>query len=135
MSIAEKLPPYIPPPWRQKNPIMEKACPAYYKNTAPAKAVEVLDSMKVKKDGSMLDKEIVFNGEGWAKEHPWKITVVVFKDEKWPDAVAMIYTKGGDFRHVEMAKYSWKAEITVTYKKEEIFRLPAKGFSIKRWKP
>jgi len=69
MGIAEKLPPYNPPPWRLKNPIMEKACPAYYKNTAPEKAVETLDNSKIvdTRTGIELEKEIVYNGKGTKK--------------------------------------------------------------------
>jgi len=56
----------LKPPWRQKNPIMEKACPAYYKNTAPEKAREILKNLKAKDldmDRVLKEKEVVFNGE------------------------------------------------------------------------
>jgi len=38
----------LKPPWKQKNPIMEKACSAYHRNRAPAKAVEILENLKAK---------------------------------------------------------------------------------------
>ena len=53
----------LKPPWRQENPVMEKACPAYYKNTAPAEAVKIFKDMKVvdKEEGKRLDGEIICN--------------------------------------------------------------------------
>ena len=65
MSIAEKLPPYIPPPWRQKNPLMEKACRAYHKNTAPEKARKALDRMEfewINRRYGELTSEILASG-------------------------------------------------------------------------
>ena len=79
----------LKPPWKQKNPVMEKACPAYYKNTAPAKAVRFIEKLKAKRNGALLAKEIVFTGKGsWENAPIW--TVVLFKEKKRPVAVAFI---------------------------------------------
>jgi len=56
----------LKPPWKQENPIMEKACPAYHKNTAPAKAVEILDSIKfesIRDEKTFSSYTVVFNGK------------------------------------------------------------------------
>jgi len=52
----------LKPPWKQKNPVMEKACPAYYKNTAPDDIVEFVDGLKATSRGKKLSKEFVHNG-------------------------------------------------------------------------
>jgi len=51
----------LKPPWKQKNPIMEKACPTYHKQTAPAKTVEMVEEADFSPE---VKKEFVGNYEG-----------------------------------------------------------------------
>jgi len=88
MGIAEKLPPYIPPPWRQKNPIMEKACPAYHRNTAPARFVEVMKEFTVLGYGKETEPEVVKNSE-YFKHNPnmtvlWKLSPEFESQNEYP---------------------------------------------------
>jgi len=96
----------LKPPWRQKNPVMEKACQAYHKQTAPAKALEVLDNLKVERDGITLDKEVLATKEAWWKNPP-KVTVAMFKQRDFPIAIAQISTRGGELLGMTVAKYMW----------------------------
>jgi len=112
----------------------EKLCPKLYKAHAPAKAVKVLDNLKVERDGITLDKEILATKEAWWKNPP-KVTVAMFKQRDFPIAIAQISTRGGELLGMTVAKYMWNKGVTVTYKGEEIIRLPAKTFAIKKWKP
>ena len=72
----------LKPPWKQKNPTMEKACPTYHKNTAPDDIVEFVDKLTVRSEGRTLQKEIVDNGKdyiGGGKTVP--ASFVLFKDK------------------------------------------------------
>jgi len=53
----------LKPPWKQKNPAMEKACPVYYKNTAPAFVVKFVEDLKLVDyhSGKELEPEYVGN--------------------------------------------------------------------------
>jgi len=115
----------LKPPWRQKNPLIEKACQAYHKQTAPAEAVKALDEMKVKSGGDTLSKEVVYSGKGWWKNAP-TLTVALFKRRNYPFAVAFIRTKE-ELLDVKVGKYIWKPPVTVYYKGEEILRFPSEG--------
>jgi len=83
----------LKPPWKQKNPVMEKACQAYHKQTAPAKAVEILKNLKAKDLATgevWSEKKIFYNTES----DRWDISLVSFlkKGEvgTYPQLVARI---------------------------------------------
>jgi len=121
----------LKPPWKQKNPLMEKACQAYYKQTAPAEAVEILDKMKVREAGKKLEEEIVHS----TSNNVNKVTVL-FKDEDgYPSAVGVLLTKEGKIYILRMAKFKWGPKIDVFYKGERILRLPRKKFAFQQYKP
>jgi len=56
----------LKPPWKQKNPVMEKACQAYHKQTAPAEIVDFIKKVKASSRGSKLEKEYVESSENSA---------------------------------------------------------------------
>jgi len=72
----------LKPPWRQKNPVMEKACQAYHKQTAPAELVRVIDKLRVTTNGSKLEKEIVWNGKKYTPKGSFPATVAFIKTGK-----------------------------------------------------
>jgi len=117
MGIAEKLPPYIPPPWRQKNPLMEKACQVYHKQTAPAEAIEEMKKIKIvtKKEGKELKEKSVVETVRTDKHI---VTTVFFRDERgMPAAVCRINTKGRNTMIV--AKMTW-AGMNVYHEGEKV---------------
>jgi len=114
----------LKPPWRQKNPIMEKACPAYYKQTAPAKAVEIVKKMKLRSNGKTLQAKFVDNGSSkWVN-----ITTVLFK-QNYPLVVAIIYTpkEGEGTKRIRMEKFAYGRKVTLSYKGER-YTFPKNAF-------
>jgi len=51
----------LKPPWKQRNPVMEKACQAYHRNRVPVENIEVLKKVKATSRGRSLEKEVVGN--------------------------------------------------------------------------
>jgi len=52
----------LKPPWRQKNPVMEKACQVYHRNTAPEEIVNLVEKIKFTSGGGKTKTEFVHNG-------------------------------------------------------------------------
>jgi len=83
----------LKPPWRLENPIMEKTCQAYHKQTAPAENIEVLNNLKVTMDGKKLSPEVVSNGEEWWGPHQ-KTTTVLYRYKEYPALLIIIAKRG-----------------------------------------
>jgi len=84
----------LKPPWKQKNPIMEKACPAYYKQTAPAETIQVLDRLTVvnPKRGKKLSPQVMQNGKAGKN----KVTTVLFFAGDMPRVSMVFLTSDGE---------------------------------------
>jgi len=110
----------LKPPWKQKNPLMEKVCQAYHKQTAPAEAIKFLEDLRVKDEdtGKSLEKEVVYNGKTKKK----KKTIVFFLRGDDPEVVASINTSGGSITDLEVSKLGWD-RFGVYYKGERIMEL------------
>lgn len=112
----------LKPPWKQENPIMEKAYQVYQKNRAPAEAVEVIDELKVKRsNGKVLEPEVVDTGN-WKGN--MKQTTVFFRG-RWdfPSVVAVVLTRPEEIEKVRVAKFtSWKGKLL--YKGRNVLDLP-----------
>jgi len=116
----------LKPPWKQKNPIMEEACQAYHKQTAPTEAVTVVENLEIFYKGrrnEYLEKEIV-KTTTWGDD---KITVVLFyvkgEEGKITQAVGTITVKGKkESVGVEISKLA-RASMRVEYKGETMFTL------------
>jgi len=116
----------LKPPWRQKNPVMEKACPAYYKNTAPAEAVKIFKDMKVvdRTRGKEVKGEIIYNG-GTEKA---KSTVVLYTLGEYPAILVEIVTGEKEvLPRIEATKLNYDS-FDVYYKGKKVFNL-ARGDS------
>jgi len=110
----------LKPPWKQKNPAMEKACQAYHKNTAPAKAVEVFNNLKVTKNGNPLAKEILYSSKAWKET---KQTTAAFKlGTGYPALLVVINTRDGDVGRIRIGKFLG-GEMVVHYRGRVIKRL------------
>jgi len=121
----------LKPPWKQKNPIMEKACQAYHKQTAPAKAVEVLDEVKVVRGEETLEEEVV----GTRKIGNRNVTTALFKDPTYGNVIVEIFTSNGNLRVIRVGKTVWAPRVEVFYRGEKILSFPAKHQRVKDWKP
>jgi len=62
----------LKPPWKQKNPIMEKACQTYHRNRAPEENIKLLKKVKATSVEHTLEKEVIGNYSGgsgkWKRE-------------------------------------------------------------------
>jgi len=109
----------LKPPWKQKNPVMEEACQAYHRNTAPEKAIEILKNLEAYslKWEEYLSKEVVYNGGG---KH-YNATVVLFLHGEDPELVVSIATskKDGEFIRLAIGKQT-NANHKIYYKGEVI---------------
>jgi len=110
----------LKPPWKQKNPLMEKACQAYHKNTAPEKTVTALENLEVKYKGKTLKKEILKN----EKTDNTPVSVVMFALEGNPVLLGNMYKLPGkvSFRFTKIA---WRQPLSLVYKGETIQELPS----------
>jgi len=108
----------LKPPWKQKNPIMEKACQAYHKQTAPAKAREITENLKIVDESSgatLTKKTFVLN----QKTEAVKRTIVIFSTGGGhPEVVALIAIRDGKTL-VSISKMS-AHEFSVYYKGEKV---------------
>jgi len=123
----------LKPPWRQKNPIMEKACQAYHKNTAPAEAVEALDEIKVVSGGSTIEEEVVATGKQWEEKN---VTTVLYKKKAFPLLVAFVFTDTGKGKvyKVKFAKTFWHRKVKVSWEeKGKTITFPMDSQGIKEW--
>jgi len=102
----------LKPPWKQKNPAMEKACQAYHRNTAPEKAIEVLKKLKIVDPvwDITFEKEVEYNGSSGGVK---RTQVLFIRKEKAPreketpndpEATASINTKNGELLSIEVGK-------------------------------
>jgi len=115
----------LKPPWKQKNPVMEKACQAYHKQTAPAKAVEILENLKAKdlRTGEVYTgKKVLLNG-GWER---WKVTLVSFtRLNNIPQVIARIEVRETDnVARMHIAKLM-PHPCGIYYKGEQILKFSA----------
>jgi len=110
----------LKPPWRQKNPVMEKACPAYYKNTAPAEAVKILENVTVRdtyKNVTLTEKEIVKNTT-WGNK---RVTIALLyrTGEKGKAPYAVLKISPNSVLIQRLIAHSFK----VFYKGEKVFNI------------
>jgi len=107
----------LKPPWKQKNPIMEEACQAYHKQTAPAETVELIENMEVKTKGRPITKEIVYTTE----YRGFHVTFVLFKS-KGDVALGGKIVQREDRIDVSLCKYWYTKKVVLRYKgREEVF--------------
>jgi len=97
----------LKPPWRQENPVMEKACPAYYKNTAPDDIVEFVDKLKATSGGKKLSKEFVDNGVNVrGPKTKQKASIVLLRRGEEVKGILRI-TSGSDKFLIAVLKSDW----------------------------
>ena len=97
----------LKPPWKQKNPTMEKACPTYHKNTAPDDIVEFVDKLKATSGGKKLSKEFVDNGVNVrGPKTKQKASIVLLRRGEEVKGILRI-TSGSDKFLIAVLKSDW----------------------------
>jgi len=108
----------LKPPWKQKNPIMEKACQAYHRNRAPTRAREIIESIEAKGH----DVEIINNAE----TPVWKSTQAAIKRTRM-DEIRGIFTvrifKKRDVARIELVKTCWDPLTIYVGEKDKTYKL------------
>ena len=101
---------------------MEKACQVYHKQTAPSKAVEVLDKMEVKSEAEVKIEVLGSYPSWWNKEI--KQTLFTGKLRGYPLLIGTVMTKGDSLDRIRMYKVLYGPKAEVILKGKTIIRLP-----------
>ena len=121
----------LKPPWKQKTPIMEKACQVYHKQTAPSKAVEVLDKMKVKSEAEVKIEVLGSYSSWWNKEI--KQTLFTAKLRGYPLLIGTVMTKGDSLDRIRMYKVLYGPKAEVILKGKTIIRFAPETIRAESW--
>jgi len=115
----------LKPPWRHENPIMEKACPAYYKNTAPAEHIEIMENVEVidRAHDIKAEPKVVHNGKYLKGKHKSTTILWIVKNERGAEfSIASLRIQELPNRFTLFFGKHTFWEITVKYKGETLFK-------------